>query len=198
MSASIQPETFYHIYNHANGRENLFESDENYRYFLGQWKKYIEPIANTYAYCLMPNHVHFLIRTKNESELEGTFGKFETFQKLEYRFSKQFANLFSSYTQAFNKMVGRKGSLFVPNFKRNEISNDDYLTDVICYIHSNPVHHGFVRGMNQWQWSSFGSLISNKATHLKRLEVIESFGGIKSFLDAHKYPVSPDKGLRLI
>ena len=43
--------SFYHIYNHANGSENLFRSDENYYFFLKRWGKYIEPVAETYAYC---------------------------------------------------------------------------------------------------------------------------------------------------
>lgn len=62
----MTPEKFYHIYNHANGTENLFRSDENYRYFLQRYYHFIPNVADTYAYCLMPNHVHFLIKVKNE------------------------------------------------------------------------------------------------------------------------------------
>ncbi|MCF6359136.1 MAG: transposase [Cyclobacteriaceae bacterium] len=62
--------TYYHIYNRANGNENLFRSDENYEYFLKKWGEYISDIADTYAYCLMPNHFHFLIKTKTEIELK--------------------------------------------------------------------------------------------------------------------------------
>lgn len=60
----METEKFYHIYNHANGNENLFIEEENYHFFLQQWDKYISPIADTYAYCLIPNHIHFLIRIK--------------------------------------------------------------------------------------------------------------------------------------
>lgn len=122
----METERFYHIYNHANGNENLFKEEENYRYFLQQWDKYTSPIAATYAYCLMPNHIHFLIRIRSVEEVRikfsfediKPFGKFETFQKL---VSKQFSNLYSSYAQAFNKMYNRKGSLFTPNFKRKKL-----------------------------------------------------------------------------
>ena len=62
----MQPEIFYHIYNHANGSENLFRVEDNYRFFLERWGKYVEPVANTYAYCLMPNHFHALIKVKEE------------------------------------------------------------------------------------------------------------------------------------
>jgi hypothetical protein len=49
----MEPETYYHIYNHANGDENLFRSSENYYFFLKQWAKDITPVADTYVYCLM-------------------------------------------------------------------------------------------------------------------------------------------------
>ena len=62
----MQPSTFYHLYNHANGSENLFRNDENYRFFLQKYAKYISTVADTYAYCLMPNHLHFLIKIKSE------------------------------------------------------------------------------------------------------------------------------------
>ena len=77
----MQTEKYYHIYNHANGRDNLFISVENYEYFLRQWTKYINPIANTLAYCLMPNHFHCLVLIKDQEEIEASFGKFRTFQK---------------------------------------------------------------------------------------------------------------------
>jgi len=71
--------TTYHIYNQANGSENLFKENENYRYFLQQYKKYIHPIAHTYAYCLLPNHFHFLLAIKGERELKN-LGGFENLQ----------------------------------------------------------------------------------------------------------------------
>ena len=65
------PDTVYHIYNHANGRDNLFAESENYRYFLELYGKHIGPIAETYAFCLMPNHFHFLLRTRGFEDLPG-------------------------------------------------------------------------------------------------------------------------------
>ena len=59
----------YHIYTHANGFENLFRSDENYRYFLERYEHFAPSVADTYAYCLMPNHIHFLVCIKTEKEL---------------------------------------------------------------------------------------------------------------------------------
>lgn len=65
----LQPDTSYHIYNHANGGDDLFREEENYYYFLRKWKRYVQPIADTYAYCLMSNHFHTLVRFKDRELL---------------------------------------------------------------------------------------------------------------------------------
>jgi REP element-mobilizing transposase RayT len=55
----------YHIYNRGNNRENIFIEERNYRCFLQLYLKYIEPIAWTFAYCLLRNHFHLLVRIKD-------------------------------------------------------------------------------------------------------------------------------------
>jgi putative transposase len=65
----LQPGHVYHVYGRANGNDILFSNSENYRYFLGKYKRYILPIADTYSYCLMPNHYHFLIQFKEGVDL---------------------------------------------------------------------------------------------------------------------------------
>ena len=59
----------YHIYNHGNASDNLFRYDENYRYFLQKYGEYITPIVHTYAFCLLPDHFHFLIQMQEEDVL---------------------------------------------------------------------------------------------------------------------------------
>ena len=185
----MEPSKLYHLYTHANGFENLFQSEENYRYFLRRYEHFIPSVADTLAFCLMPNHIHFLIRVKTEAEIESAFGKFKTFQKLEARVSKQFANLFSSYTQAFNKMYSRKGSLFIPNFKREEITSDNYFTNIILYIHANPVHHGFVKSIIDWPWSSYQLIRDGSPSFIKADEVIAWFGNRTEYEKIHLQPI---------
>ncbi len=60
----MQPSRTYHIYNHANGGDDLFREEANYHYFLGKWKKYIDPVCHTIAYCLMPYHFHAMVEIK--------------------------------------------------------------------------------------------------------------------------------------
>lgn len=211
----LQAEHIYHIYNRANGSENLFRVEDNYRYFLQQFTLYIKPIAHTYCYCLMPNHFHFMIKIKSisellqlekfatfiskqakqsDSELENTLTP-ETFlskeldsqHRLIAKFlSQQFSNLFNSYSKAFNKMFERKGSLFIPRFKYKLIDNSSYYTRVIHYIHANPVHHGFTSNLSDWKWSSYNSYFSSQSTALANDDVLGWFGNMDDFKKAHQ------------
>ena len=60
--------SFYHIYNRGNNKEKIFFEEKNYRHFLKLFDKYLSPYVDVYAYCLMPNHFHFLIRVKMVEE----------------------------------------------------------------------------------------------------------------------------------
>ncbi len=51
----------YHVYNRGINRETIFVADHNYRHFLRLYAHHVAPIADTYAYCLLPNHFHFLV-----------------------------------------------------------------------------------------------------------------------------------------
>jgi putative transposase len=55
---------YYHIYNRGNNKENIFIEEKNYNYFLEKIKKYILPIADVYAYCLLKNHFSYRFKNK--------------------------------------------------------------------------------------------------------------------------------------
>ena len=77
----MTPEKTYHIYTHANGSENLFRTGENYRYFLKRYETFTAGVVDTLVWCLMPNHLHLLVRVKSEAELKELFkNKIETDQ----------------------------------------------------------------------------------------------------------------------
>ena len=59
---------YYHIFNRGNNRENIFIEERNYHYFMNLYEKYIPLVADPFAYCLLPNHFHFLVRIKEEQE----------------------------------------------------------------------------------------------------------------------------------
>jgi len=198
----LVPDSMYHIFNHAVSSENLFRNEENYRFFLKKYAEYISPVADTFAYCLMPNHFHFAIRIKSEAELAvqmRTLSKFQTLTKLNYEayLSKQFSNLFSSYTQSFNKLYQREGSLFRRPFKRLKITDDAYFRQIMHYIHYNPVYHGFTDDLRDWKFSSFESYFSDKATLLKRDEVTEWFHDKENFYAFHQTELDEKMTLEL-
>jgi len=68
-------DTYYHIYNRGNNRENIFIQERNYTHFMNLYAKYIEPITDTFAYCLLRNHFHVSLRVKSEEEIRETLNK---------------------------------------------------------------------------------------------------------------------------
>ncbi|HSG41990.1 MAG TPA: hypothetical protein VLA72_02435 [Anaerolineales bacterium] len=103
-TAPLVPDMYYHIYNRGNNRENLFLEERNYSYSMSLYEKDIEPIADTYAYCLMRNHFHLLVRSKSEEEyLQQTSRVLETREVLKpkkFNPSQDFGNLFNAYAKA--------------------------------------------------------------------------------------------------
>lgn len=194
----------FHIYNHANGDELLFRKDDNYLYFLKKFAEYLESVLETFAYCLMPNHFHFLIRIRGERLLRIYFAeKLEKAKKdlqgfrnleglklnLEGLVAQQFSNFFNCYAKAYNKMYNRKGSLFMQTVKRKLVEDDRYYTNLVHYIHANPVQHGFVDKMSQWKYSSYNAYFFDKPTRLAKNEALGWFGGIKAFQTFHQQPL---------
>ncbi|TXD70182.1 transposase [Aequorivita lipolytica] len=180
----METDRHFHIYNRANGKEHIFTSSENYEFFLRKYKKYLFPVVETFCYCLMPNHFHFLVKVKSHKELLK-IENYKNSKKQNLYVSKQFSNLFSSYTQAFNKQESRKGNLFMRPFKRKEVLDEIYFRKLMHYIHTNPVEAGLCNFPNQWQHSSYNSLISKKPTLLMRKEVLNYFDSVENFVFVH-------------
>jgi putative transposase len=201
MIHPLKSETSYHIFNHANGFENIFREPENFRYFLEKYQLYISPIAETYAYCLMPNHFHLVVRIRKREVIEGlilksnyTFPKVSNFGKdkiinrdcdIERYISKQFANLFSCYTQSFNKVNFRRGSLFIKNFKREPITSKEQFLNTVIYTHRNPIHHGFRERFEDWSYCSYFGIISNDEHVVEIDKLLKMFGGRDQFIQKH-------------
>ena len=182
-------DTYYHIYNRGNNRENIFIQERNYEHFLNLHFKYIEPIAETYAYCLLRNHFHMLVRVKSEEEIfsnkEQTIRVLETLKVSDYP-SKKFSDFFNAYAKAINNAYGRTGSLFQHPFGRVPITSDRQFWNVIAYIHQNPQKHKFVEDFRDWKYSSYGVLLSDKPTKIQRDIVLDWFGGKDGYLKLHE------------
>jgi REP element-mobilizing transposase RayT len=182
----LEKGNFYHIYNRGNNGIDVFFDSDSYYYFLKLYDKYITPIADTYAWCLLKNHFHVLVYTRLEHEIETSKLEYSTIEKPKViEPSKQFGFLFNAYTQAINKKFNRTGGLFEKPFERKQITSDKYLQNVIYYIHNNPVQHGFVKQMSLYPWSSYESVLSDKPTKLKRNDIVNLYGSKDEFINYH-------------
>lgn len=168
----LEPGRFYPIYKGSNNREDLLREERNYPFFLSLYAQHIEPVAETYAYCLLRNHFHVLVRIRDIGDTTRSP-------------SQSFSNLFNAYARAFNKTYSRSGALFERPFSRTEISNGNYFANLIYYIHFNPQKHAFVQDYREWTYSSYHALATTRATHLQRQSVLEWFGGKQGFIQSH-------------
>ena len=197
-TAVFEFDTIYHIYNKTNNRELLFRKDENYYFFLRQYIQYISPFVETYAWNLLPNHFHFIIKIKPEVAITSFLTELpiEKRTKSEQHFLSDkdintliemtFKRFFISYAMAFNLMFKRTGNLFYRTFNRVEILKDSHFTHALVYVHANAQKHKLVKEFTSYPWSSYHSIISDKTTKLLRDELIEWFGSKEMFIKIHK------------
>lgn len=181
----LEPGYFYHIYNRGNNRENLFLEEDNYQYFLDRYFHYLSPVVDTFAYCLLKNHFHLLIRVKTPSDLRG----FPNFEELTgTNPSRQFSHFFNSYSKAINKRYGRTGHLFQERFRRKVVDSQNYLINTMAYIHRNPQKHGFVDDFRQYPFSSYHAFVDRNNPMLATDKALEWFQGLDGFTAFHDRP----------
>ena len=193
----LHPNRLYHIYAHANGDENLFRQMVNYHYFLQLYAQHVHPVVKTYAYCLLPNHVHFMVRVREVEVLKAfglrkgkTLQGAEALRGLSKLVSRQFSHLFNAYTQAYNRRFGRRGSLFEPNFRRKSVDHEAYADRLMVYIHMNAVHHRLVSSVDAWPHSSWHAYqweaMQKRKSALAREEGWGWFGSHEVFQGRHR------------
>lgn len=200
------PNKIYHFYNHAVGSDNLFQNRGNYDFFLKKYGEYLFPIFETFAYCLLPNHFHFLVRIRDENSLKKELLKevvedpkgLEKPLGSEVSENEELSNLIAhrvgsfqnSYAKAFNNQQKRKGGLFRQSFGRKMVGSDIYFTNAIHYIHANAVHHRFVKNLTDWDFSSYYAYLQlDKESRLNRKDVLDWFSGQEKMIEFHQNTV---------
>jgi REP element-mobilizing transposase RayT len=130
---------YYHLYNRGARRITIFREEKNYHFVLFRIKHYCAALdLSLIAYCLMPNHYHFLIR-QNGEQPAGLLPQ----------------RVFNSYSKAYNVLYGHSGTLFERRYQANHVDNDVYLRHLCQYIHANPVKDGIVAQLEAWPFSNF-------------------------------------------
>lgn len=133
----IYPEGLYHITQRATGKELLFIENFDYLYMLRLIKEKSQKFyLKIFAFCLIPNHLHLLLKIH------------------EPNLSKAMKNLFETYADFFNDKYERKGTLFCGRYRLTHCLNENYLLVSSLYIHLNPVRAGLVNNPEDYRWSS--------------------------------------------
>ena len=141
MRTSLTPhdaEAFFHVVNHSIDGRDLFYDEGDYRTYLTMFKAAVSADVTVIAYCLMPNHFHFLLR-----------------QNVANAISTMFEVSHKSYARYFNKKHGFKGSIFRSRLNHKEVMNEKYLLHASAYIHANPVQANLVDFPEEWAYSNF-------------------------------------------
>lgn len=132
----------YHIVLRGVNKQTIFEDQEDSEKFLKTFEDYKKKSGyKIYAYCLMGNHVHLLIKEEQEE------------------LSTIMRRIGASYVYWYNWKYMRSGHLFQDRYKSEAIEDETYLLNVVRYIHQNPLKAGLVRDISKYKWSSYSEYI---------------------------------------
>lgn len=141
----MYPDTLYHMFNRGNQRQTIFLQERNYPYFLEKVRKTFVDDTDLIAYCLMPNHFHFMLSTSHQFRYD--------------LFSRRLAVMLRSYTRGIQLQEKFVGSLFQQNTKKKELPQWHDAFSCFHYIHQNPIRAMLVERPEQWPYSSFNEYL---------------------------------------
>ena len=137
----------YHVMMRGTNRQVIFEDSEDYLRFLSILSNMVYPVdelgiplpqrCHFYAYCLMTNHVHLLIREADE------------------KLSPVIHRIATAYAHYYNNKYTRFGHLFQDRFKSEPVNDLGYFFTLLRYIHQNPMAAGLSTGIGDYKWSSW-------------------------------------------
>src|SRR6266487_3417053 len=156
----FQPNQVYHTYNQGNHKQIIFNNKNDYLTFLNLFRNVVKPYTSIIAYCLMPNHFHFILSTDERCNKKIQQGGLEL-----DAITNGFRKLLSSYARIYNSRYNQSGSLFRQKTKNKSLSelqklvsstdHRDYYFSCFHYIHQNPLKAGLVEKLEDWEFSSF-------------------------------------------
>jgi len=194
-NAKLHPDQSYHIFNRGINGMPVFFEPKNYDYFLKQYTLYVHPFVETFAYCLLGNHFHLLVRVKDVAQLDLVIKK-DKEKPYYWHVSNGFSSFLKSYTRAMNGMYNRTGALFETPFKRIEVKEESYFSALIAYIHGNPEKHGLVKDFRSYPYSSYQTHLQEVPTFLSRQAVLDWLGGKEQYQAFHLQKKGPPPGER--
>jgi putative transposase len=162
----LGPGLLYHVVARGNRREPVFLGHGDYETYLHRLAVYRAGYAVTlHAYCLMPNHVHLVLRTA-----EASLARF-------------MQSLQQSYTQRFNWRYGQVGHVFQGRYKAFLCETDEYLVTLVRYVHLNPVRAGLAEHAEDYPYSGHRAYLGEVATDLVDPTLVLSLvGGASGYI----------------
>ena len=137
------PNAWHHVMNRARRGQDLFVDKADYQQFIDLLQEITELFkVNVAAYCLMPTHYHLMLQTPDAN------------------LSRCMRHLNGVYTQRYNVSHRCDGTLFRGRYKSILVDADNYLLQLVRYIHRNPLAAGLVKRLDQYVWSSHKGYLS--------------------------------------
>jgi len=154
-----EEDKYYHVYNRGANKNQIFITPDNYQYCIQLFQKYYQQYGvRIYAYCLMPNHYHLLIGQRHGGSV-----------------SRFIQTVFNAYTQAFNKIFKRSGTLFQGRVQGIEITTDEYAVRLCRYIHNNPVAARLAAKPEEWMYSDYRVWVDKTEDPLTSLNLRDGY-----------------------
>lgn len=170
-------QSFYHVYARGNGKQKIFLDENDYIFFLNLLERYLSPEehkdkfgvmypnffnkVDLLAYCLMPNHFHFLVYQHQQTALAILM-----------------KSIMTSYSRYFNARHQRSGQLYESRYRSSIISDESYLEHITRYIHLNP------RDWREYAYSSLPYYLQRDTVEwLSPKKIIDMFSGPNEYLN---------------
>jgi putative transposase len=151
------PQAIYHTIARGNNKDNIFWDSEDKKQYLELLDKYRGKYDFAiYAYVLMDNHFHLIIRVHN------------------IPLAKIMQGIQQSYTQYYNKKYHHYGHVFQQRYKAFLCNDDSYLFSLVCYIHQNPCRARFPEGLS-YVWSSHQDYMLGRGKYVNPFFVLRMF-----------------------
>ncbi|MCL5410848.1 MAG: transposase [Patescibacteria group bacterium] len=187
---SFACEYFYHIYNRGVAKQAIFGDKNDYLRMLSTFSFYLEkdtnkyslvlkeelnkmlskmpiqPLVKIYAYCLMPNHFHLILK-----------------QVMDKGVSEFMRKTLNSYTRYFNTRNNRIGPIFQGKFKAILIESDEQLLHLTRYIHLNPYVAKLANSVQRYPWSSYKQYLSKNSNRLCTLPELSLIADYQDFVE---------------
>ena len=157
----------YHIILRGINRQQIFEDEEDNQHFIETLLKYKEQCEySIYAYCLMGNHLHILLKEGKED------------------LTLMLKRIAGSYVYWYNWKYHRSGHLFQDRFKSEVVEDDCYFLTVLRYIHQNPIKTGLCKKAEQYLYSSMREYLAE--SNLVDTDFVYSLMTKEQFIEFHK------------